>query len=292
MKILVLGASGMTGNALFRELSKDRNRDVIGTVRSPSYLQFFTEKQAKNLITNIDLARLENIHDIYSQLRPDVVINCIGIIKQIIPFVDTEQLFSINSLLPRQLCALAHDYKSRLIHVSTDCIFNGKKGNYSETDICDADDAYGKSKYLGELDQSHCVTLRTSIIGHELNSRNGLLEWFLSQHESCNAYRNAVFSGLPVVVFANVIADIIIPTVSLTGIYNIAANPISKFDLLSTIADIYNKDIKIIPVEEPVIDRSLNPDKFKQATGYVAPEWPDMIEAMHNDYMGIRYVRK
>ena len=285
MKILVLGANGMLGSALFRRLSKDRNWDVTGTIRSPSYLQFFTEKQAKNIITNTDLVELGRIQKIFSQLRPDVVINCVGVIKQIISSSDTELLFSINSLLPRQLFALARDYKFRFIHISTDCIFNGKKGNYYENDLCNANDVYGKSKYLGELEQSHCITLRTSIIGHELNSHNSLLEWFLSRHESCNGYRNVIFSGIPAVVLSNIIKDIIIPTVSMDGIYNISAKPISKLDLLYIIADIYNKDIKIIPVEEPVIDRSLNNDKFKQATGYIAPEWPDMIETMRNDYM-------
>ena len=170
---------------------------------------------------------------------------------------------------------------ARLIHVSTDCVFSGERGGYVEGDPTDARDAYGKSKALGEVDYPHAITLRTSIIGHELQSKISLLDWFLAQNKRCNGYTKAIFSGLPTVVFAQLIRDIVIPHQELSGLYHISAKPISKFDLLKLIAEVYGKSIHIEPEEELVIDRSLNSMRFQLATGYIAPEWPELIQLMH-----------
>jgi dTDP-4-dehydrorhamnose reductase len=168
-----------------------------------------------------------------------------------------------------------------MIHVSTDCVFSGKKGNYREDDFCDALDLYGKSKILGEVDYPHAITLRTSTIGPELQSSYGLLNWFLSQGGSCKGYSQAIFSGLPTVVFARIIRDIVIPHVELSGLYHVAASPINKFDLLGLIAKSYQKDIEIIQDDSFKIDRSLNSEKFRRATGYDSPTWPQLIKLMH-----------
>jgi dTDP-4-dehydrorhamnose reductase len=168
-----------------------------------------------------------------------------------------------------------------LIHISTDCVFSGEKGGYVESDFADARDVYGKSKALGEVDYPHAVTLRTSTIGHELKSEYGLLDWFLSQQGRCKGYTRAIFSGLPTVVFAQVVRDVVIPHEKLSGLYHVAAKSINKFDLLNLIADVYGKDIEIVPDEKLVIDRSLDANRFRLATGYVAPEWSDLIKWMH-----------
>jgi dTDP-4-dehydrorhamnose reductase len=177
---------------------------------------------------------------------------------------------------------------ARLIHISTDCVFNGRKGLYKETDLSDAEDLYGKSKFIGELhDLPHAVTLRTSIIGHELNSNDSLVDWFLSQTGTVKGYKKAIFSGLPTVELARVIKDFVMPRTDLQGSYHVSADPIDKYTLLNLIANIYGKEIEIIADEKVHIDRSLNSDKFRQATGYQPPSWPILIEKMYRANKGI-----
>jgi len=171
---------------------------------------------------------------------------------------------------------------SRLIHISTDCVYSGAKGNYMESDPADCEDIYGRSKLLGEVDYPHAITLRTSTIGHELQSMHGLLDWFLCQKKQCNGYTRAIFSGLPTIVLAQIIRDIVIPNTILTGLYHISAEPISKYELLKLIADEYGKTIDIIKDEKFTIDRSLNSNRFQNATGFKSASWPDLIKLMHS----------
>jgi dTDP-4-dehydrorhamnose reductase len=169
---------------------------------------------------------------------------------------------------------------ARLVHMSTDCVFSGSKGNYRESDPSDAKDLYGRSKYLGEVAYPNAITLRTSIIGHELQSAHGLVGWFLAQQGQCNGFTRAIFSGLPTVALAQVVRDVVIPRPGLFGVYHVAAQPISKYDLLKLVADVYGKTIEITPSEKLVIDRSLNADRFRDATGYQVPGWPELIKLM------------
>jgi dTDP-4-dehydrorhamnose reductase len=168
-----------------------------------------------------------------------------------------------------------------LIHVSTDCVFSGTKGNYLESDASDAGDVYGKSKHLGEVDYPHAITLRTSTIGHELQSVYGLLEWFLSQQGSCKGFNRAIFSGLPNNVFAQVVRDVVIPRPDLHGLYHVGADPIGKYELLRLIANVYGKQIDIVRDDEFSIDRSLNSARFGHDTGFKPVAWPELIKAMH-----------
>jgi len=188
----------------------------------------------------------------------------------------------INTLFPHRLARLCETVEARLIHISTDCVFNGQKGGYTEEDPTDAQDLYGLSKYLGEVNYPHSVTLRTSIIGHELRSANGLIGWFLEQEGECRGFTRAIFSGLPTVVLARVVRDLVIPDAKLHGLYHVAAEPISKFDLLQLVADVYDKSIEIIPDDTLVIDRSLAADRFHEATAYVPPQWPELVSIMHS----------
>jgi len=183
--------------------------------------------------------------------------------------------------MPHRLAKLCTLIGARLVHISTDCVFSGEKGGYVESDFTDARDVYGKSKALGEVDYPHTITLRTSTIGHELNSAYGLLDWFLSQNKSCKGYNRAIFSGVPTVILAQIIRDVVIPHKELSGIHHIAAKSINKYELLKLIAEVYGKSTQIIYDDSIVIDRSLNADKFRAATGYVAPEWLELIRAMH-----------
>jgi dTDP-4-dehydrorhamnose reductase len=281
MKILVLGANGMLGNAMFRVLSEKSNWQVHGTVRSESSKRFFRAEIAERLLFGIDVEHHDSLSKAFIEVRPNVVINCVGLIKQLADADDPLQAIPINSLLPHRLARLCELSGARLIHMSTDCVFAGDKGGYRESDPSDANDLYGRSKFQGEVAYSHSVTLRTSIIGHELQSAHGLVDWFLSQQECCNGYTRAIFSGLPTVVLAQVVRDVVIPNAKLSGVYHVAAEPISKYDLLKLISDVYGKTIEIVPSDQLVIDRSLNADRFRDSTGYDAPSWPKLIELMH-----------
>lgn len=281
MKILVLGASGMLGNAVFRVMHEKQAWSVYGTVRSNYAPEVFSDSQKKQIITGFDAQDNDALTKLFTAIKPDVVVNCIGLIKQLADADDPLITLPINAMLPHRLAHLCGLAGARLIHVSTDCVFAGTKGNYKETDISDATDLYGKSKFIGEVDYPHAITLRTSIIGHELNNANGLIGWFLAQQNSCKGYTQAIFSGLPTVVLAQIMRDVVIPARQLRGVYHVAAQPISKFDLLNLVAEIYEKNIEIIPDSKLVIDRSLNADKFTQATAYVPPDWRQLIQEMH-----------
>jgi len=283
MKILVLGASGMLGSTIFRYMSMRSDWNIFGSVRDEKIVLLFPSENSKNLITNCDVDNANSLSELLVHIKPNLVINCIGVIKQVSKSSDNVKMISINSLLPHRLCKLTADIGARLIHISTDCVFSGGKGNYTENDVADAQDIYGKSKYLGEVSASHSITLRTSIIGHELHSVHGLVEWFLSRKNSCKGYTKAIFSGLPTVVLAELIANIIIPRPDLSGVYHIAACPISKFDLLNLIAERYAKDINIIPDDKLIIDRSLCAKRFEQVAGYIAPNWPELIKIMYEN---------
>lgn len=282
MRILVLGASGMLGNAVLRVMDEKQDWEVFGTVRSNNVNRLFSDRVAQRLITGCDVENHDALVKVIAQVRPNVVINCIGLIKQLAAAADPLQAIQINSLLPHRLAGLCALVGARLVHMSTDCVFAGVKGGYTENDPSDAKDLYGKSKFLGEVDYLHAITLRTSIIGHELQSTHGLIGWLLSQKGRCKGYKRAIFSGLPTVALAQIIRDVVIPRPDLFGVYHVAAQPISKYDLLRLVADIYGKSIEIEPDDQLVIDRSLNANRFKQATGYVAPEWPELIKLMHS----------
>lgn len=281
MRVLVLGASGMLGNAVIRVLSEKIDWQIYGTVRSATSKRFFSETIAPRLLEGIDVEQQDSLTQAFILVRPDVVVNCIGLVKQLAEADDPLQALPINTLLPHRLARLCKLSGSRLIHISTDCVFSGSKGAYSESDISDASDLYGRSKYLGEVSYPHTITLRTSIIGHELQSAHGLIDWFLSQQQKCKGYTRAIFSGIPTVVLAKIIRDIVIPQSELHGLYHVASLPISKYNLLQLVARGYGKDIEIIPDNRLVIDRSLNSDKFHGATGYVVPEWDEMIQLMN-----------
>ena len=281
MRVLVLGANGMIGSTVLRVLSEKRYWQVYGSIRDVNLKRFFSAEIGERLIDGIDVEHPDSLVRILDQIRPNVVVNCAGLTKHKPEAENPLISIPINTLMPHRLAGLCKLVGSRLIHVSTDCVFSGEKGSYSEDDFADARDVYGKSKALGEVDYPHAITLRTSTIGHELQSNYGLLDWFLSQEVRCKGYTRAVFSGLPTVIFAQVVRDVVIPRTEMSGVYNVAAKPINKFDLLKMIADVYGKSIDIVPDDKLVIDRSLDAKRFQSATGYIAPEWSELIKMMH-----------
>lgn len=277
----MLGASGMIGSAIFRVLSSEKVFEVYGSIRSEKWRDFFSQNQQKYLTICENILHKLEAERLFSEIQPNIVINCIGLTKHHIEADEVLQAVPINTILPHRLAYLCKAFNAKLIHISTDCIFSGSRGNYIESDFSDAFDIYGKSKYLGEVaNHSHVITLRTSTIGHELQSAYGLLEWFLSQEGTCIGFNKAIFSGLPNTFFAEIIRDYVIPRPHLHGLYHVGASPISKYELLKLIATEYGKNIDIICDQEFSIDRSLNSNLFSSVTGYCAPAWPDLIKSI------------
>ena len=281
MRILVLGASGMLGNAMIRVLAQDQSHEVYGSARSETVKHFFTPELSDNIISGIDVEDTDQLVQLFTEVKPDVAINCIGLVKQLDEADEPLHAISINSLLPHRLAKLCNKTGSRLVHFSTDCVFSGTKGGYIETDIPDAQDLYGRTKLLGEVEYPHTITLRTSIIGHELNTSHGLIGWFLAQSGSIKGYTHAIFSGLPTCELARVVLEFVLPRNQLHGIFHVASAPISKYELLTLVNKHYGKGLQIDADDHLKINRSLNSSCFYEATGYVAPPWPQLVEKMH-----------
>lgn len=282
MKVLVLGVTGMLGQAVFKLFSSDPSHEVWGTLRSAGGLKFFPASLHPRLISSVDALDPDALASVLARVRPDVVINCVGLIKQLADAKDPLSALPINAMLPHRLAKLCALLNARLVHISTDCVFSGRKGLYQEADVSDAEDLYGKSKFIGELHElPHAITLRTSIIGHELASHFALVDWFLAQQGAVRGYAKAVFSGLPTVELARLIKDHVLPAPELCGLYHVSAEPIDKLSLLRLVAQVYGKQIEIQADEQLCIDRSLDSTRFRLATGYAPPSWPELIRSMH-----------
>jgi dTDP-4-dehydrorhamnose reductase len=281
-RVLVLGATGMLGNAVLRLFAKRPGYLVFGSARTPAARCQLPNDLRSSVIAGVDVENTENLTHLFAVVHPDVVINCVGLVKQLAEADDPSAAISINALFPHRLARLCEVAGARLVHMGTDCVFSGAKGMYTEADAADANDLYGRSKYLGEVDYPHAITLRTSIIGHELDGARSLIGWFLAQEGSLKGYRRAIFSGLPTVEIARVICDHVIPHPELHGVYHVSAEPISKFELLKLVAQTYEKAVDIIADDQLVIDRALDSTRFRQATSYAPKPWSELIGSMRN----------
>jgi dTDP-4-dehydrorhamnose reductase len=280
--VLVLGAAGMLGHALFSLLSERDDLEVFATARATAGLdRWFPPALLERIRGGVDAERFDTVLQVLEAVRPDLVVNCVGVIKQLPAGKDPVVSIAVNALFPHLLARACGEAGARLVHVSTDCVFSGEKGNYREGDRADATDLYGRTKLLGEVESPGCVTLRTSIIGHELEGRHGLLEWFLAQEGKVKGFTRAVFSGFPTVEMARIVAERVIPNEKLEGLYHVASAPISKYDLLLLAAERYGKTIGIERDEEFACDRSLDASRFREATGYEPPAWPGLVARMH-----------
>lgn len=280
--VLVLGANGMLGSAVLRLFAESDGYTAFGTVRSSAVVRLLPSSLRHCVFTGVDVENNDSLIRLFAELHPDIVINCVGLVKQLAAGDDPLAAIAINALLPHRLARMCEMSGARLVQMGTDCVFSGVKGYYTEADVSDAIDLYGRTKYLGEVDYPHTITLRTSIIGHELDGAHSLIGWFMAQTGSIKGFRKAIFSGLPTVEIARVIRDYVFPCPELHGVYHVSAAPINKFDLLTLVAQIYSKTIDICADDQLVIDRSLDASRFHMATGYVAPEWPELIRLMHS----------
>lgn len=283
--ILVLGVTGMLGSAVFRYFnSRGDDFVVFGSARSlPTAAGIALGPYDKlQIVAPVDVENSDSLAETFARVRPDVVINCVGVVKQLQSAKDPLVAVPLNTLLPHRLAKLCAIAGARFIHVSTDCVFTGQQGRYAESDATDATDIYGLSKFLGEVDYPHAITLRTSIVGEEIGLANGLVGWFLRQTGTVKGFANAIFSGLPTDELARVIHEYVLPHAELHGVYHVSSAPISKLDLLSLVRDEYGLATKIDRDESLVIDRSLDSSRFMAATGYKPPDWPTLVRAMRN----------
>lgn len=282
-RVLILGGAGMLGHKLAQTFGDEF--DTWTTLRSPlrKYERFGIFDPQKTL-TGVDVADFDTVVGAVAASRPDVIINCVGIIKQLPTAEDPMISISVNSLLPHRLQRLALAAGARLIHISTDCVFRGDKGMYTEDDPSDALDLYGRSKFLGETRGPGAVTLRTSIIGRELETRSGLVEWFLSNKGGrVGGFTRAIYTGFSTLAMARVLRLVIARHPDLTGTWQVSSDPISKYDLLLLLKQTYGLDVEVAPQDAVQIDRSLDSSRFRALTGYAPPSWPEMVKELAAD---------
>ena len=280
MRLLILGGSGMLGHQLWRGLHA--KHDIWGTLRRPG-----ADFAAHNLFDEAKAIQFDDITDdtalerALGQAKPEAVINCVGLIKQRDEASDEALTLRVNAEFPHRLAKRCGEAGARLIHFSTDCIFAGTKGNYTESDPSDAADLYGQSKHQGEVADAHSVTLRTSVIGHELGTNLALLDWFLSQRgQAISGFTKAIYSGFTTLEMSRIVDRILTQHPALSGVWHVASESISKFALLQLCREKLGWEGVIEPNDEFVCDRSLNADRFNQATGYTPPSWEAMISEL------------
>jgi len=280
LRLLILGGSGMLGHQLWRGLHAQH--DTWVTLRRPvadfAVHNLFDEAKAIQFDDITDDTALERA---LGQAKPEAVINCVGLIKQRDEASDEALTLRVNAEFPHRLAKRCGEAGARLIHFSTDCIFAGTKGNYTESDPSDAADLYGQSKHQGEVADAHSVTLRTSVIGHELGTNLALLDWFLSQRgQAISGFTKAIYSGFTTLEMARIVDRILTQHSALSGVWHVASESISKFALLQLCREKLGWEGVIEPNDEFVCDRSLNADRFNQATGYTPPSWEAMISEL------------
>jgi dTDP-4-dehydrorhamnose reductase len=286
MRIVVIGGAGMLGHKTFQVL-RERFPGTVCTTREDVRRPPFDRVdllQGDDVIRGVDVMEFDRLHGVLKEYHPDFIVNCVGIVKQRQEAQMAVPSITINALLPHKLAAFAEEWGGRVIHPSTDCVFDGRRGGYTETDDSSAEDLYGKSKFLGELQCENGLTLRTSIIGRELVDHSSLLDWFLAQRgKTIRGFRRVIYSGVTTNQFAEVVTMIIRRFPELHGLFQVASEPISKHDLLCLLREAYNLDVKIVPEDREVSDRSMKGDKFRKATGYMSPSWAELTERLAKD---------
>lgn len=282
-RILVVGASGMLGHEAVRVLAPDF--EVWGACRDPGTLPDLGVP-AERLLGGLDATSGESAYAIVDRVKPDLVVNAAGIVKQRAASKSAIPSIAVNSLWPHVLADACAGHGARMVHVSTDCVFSGGRGQYVEADVPDAVDLYGRSKLLGEIaDLDHVVTLRTSIIGWQLGEPTGLIAWFAAHRtEPLKGFTKAIFSGLTTRTLTEVIRDVVLPDRTLSGLWHVSAAPIDKYTLLGDLARFLRWDVDISPTDQPAIDRSLDSTRFQARTGWIPPGWKGMLEELANEW--------
>lgn len=285
MKIVILGATGLIGHKLLQTVNESEH-DAYGIIHG-SKMTFANIDflQSDSIVESVDVLEFDKLHGILHYIQPNVVLNCVGITKRKEDINDPIQAVSVNSLFPHRLANLASEMNFRVIHFSTDCVFNGDIGNYLEESVTTGVDTYGKTKALGEIRYPHTLTIRSSFIGRELAGRTEHLEWLISQNgRTIKGFTHAMYSGVSTIYISRVVLDIIENHPELSGLYQLATpDHISKYDLLCLARDTFHLDIEIVPESDYKIKPTLDGSKLKNAIGLVVPDWQEMMSELAAD---------
>ena len=277
MRVLILGGDGMLGHRLLLHL-RGRHEVRVTLRRELAAYERYGLFGREDSYTGVEARDMDRLTEVFADFRPEAVVNAVGIVKQRPEAKAVVPSLEINALLPHRLAVLCRAAGARMVHMSTDCVFSGRKGNYTKDDVPDAEDLYGRTKLLGEVDGPGCVTLRSSIIGLELSRGSGLVEWFLAQRGEIKGFTRAIYSGLTTAEMSRVIERVLVEHPDLSGVWQVASEPINKHDLLVRFAEILGReDVRILPDDSVEIDRSLSGLAFEEATGYHAPVWNEML---------------
>ena len=279
MKILVLGGDGMLGHQLLTHLRARHEVKVTLRQDLPVYLPYGLFN-SENSYAATDVRSMDRLIEVMADFRPEAVINAVGIVKQRADAKESIPSLEINALLPHRLALLCKSMGARLVHLSTDCVFSGSKGNYQESDPSDAADLYGKTKFLGEVHESNCLTLRTSIIGPELSRHTSLLDWFLAQTGTVRGFTRAIYTGFTTLEMSRIIETMLTEHPLACGVYQVSSEPINKYELLQLIKKKTGRAVEILPEQQFCCDRSLDSSRFRAEFNYTPPSWPAMIEEL------------
>ncbi|MFX3624579.1 MAG: dTDP-4-dehydrorhamnose reductase family protein [Ectobacillus sp.] len=270
MKVLILGGRGMAGHMITAYFQK-----------KPEYHVFYTSREANDPDgIYLDVTNSKKLEELIDTLKPDIIINCVGILNDFATR-NPKLAFQINSLLPHQLAKLAERYQGKLIHISTDCVFSGEKGDYTEDDLPDGTSVYAQSKQLGEIMNDKHLTVRTSIIGPELKENGiGLFLWFMKQTGKIKGYEKVLWNGVTTLELAKALEAMIQHNVA--GLYHLGSRTkISKLTLLKLLQEIYEKtDVDIIPDSAIVLDRTIK--STRTDFQYTVPSYRDMLLELKN----------
>ncbi|MBI3044321.1 MAG: SDR family oxidoreductase [Betaproteobacteria bacterium] len=285
MRILIFGGDGMLGHRLLRQLAPAHEARVTLRRGLADYDRWGLFNR-QNAFDAVDVRDLRRVSAVVAEFRPQAVINAVGIVKQRPEAQEHVASIEINALFPHRLAALCRASAARLLQLGTDCVFSGEKGNYAEFDRPDPLDLYDRTKLLGEVDGPGALTLRTSMIGPELERKTGLVEWFLAQKgKTIKGYRKAIFSGFTTAELARIIERIATGDPDAHGIYHVSSAPISKFDLLAGLNRRLRLGIEIVPDDAVRCDRSLDSARFRKAFGYAPPAWGAMLDELAADIL-------
>jgi len=270
----------MLGHRLLLHL-RERHEVRVTLRRGPSDYERYGLFTEENAYAGVEALDRDALTGVFADFRPEAVVNAVGIVKQRASAKEAIPSLEVNSLLPHRLALLCRAVGARLVHVSTDCVFSGRDGDYTEGSFPDAEDLYGRSKLLGEVDEPGAITLRTSIIGLELSRKTGLIEWFLAQKGTIRGFTNAIYTGLTTAELSRVIEKVLVEHPDLHGVWQVSSEKINKHDLLVRFSEILGrKDVEIVPDSSVRIDRSLLSDAFRGATGYSPPSWDEMLSEL------------
>ena len=284
MKVCVLGAGGLLGHMLIRVLSE--SNDVFGITREKPKISLPLAKflPQEKWIGGVDASVPHSIEKIFETDQFDIAINCIGLIKQRDSIVSDIEMMVINGEFPHHLAQIANNHDTQVIHISTDCVFSGIKGSYLESDTPDPVDVYGKSKLLGELNDSDNLTLRTSHIGRELTVKKSFVEWLVSQRGGhVNGYSHAIYSGLTTQALARTISKLLLGNSHLSGLFHVSSQPISKLEIINKLNELLDLQLTVTPDASVQINRSLNSEKFQNATSISPQTWDEMLSDLCQD---------